>query len=267
MDRLTQAARLLRATGTFFGVTVEKTHVPVVSALHTATGRRVQIHCGVKPHSSLEYVLNYKTEFPTLRPLYIAMRMILETRNMLGADQQTVDTYGLTMMIVAALKLGEGKFDRLDLGRQFLHVLRFYEEAKLRRHGISVDPPGLFRKRAHAQGPKTDQPPHVRGQLSIGKKSLTRGNDLLCLQDPADFMHDLGIASLSSLRLQQVLGAVHTDVLRGLRAWDGEAEGGNEIVPAAAVADSERPSLLRFALGSNYDRIETLRDKAIFEAA
>ncbi|KAF3479897.1 uncharacterized protein GIQ15_06873 [Arthroderma uncinatum] len=268
MDRLTQVARLLRATGDYSNVTVDKAHIPVVSAEDSATGRKVRIHCGIRPPSSLEYVLNYKAEFPTLRPIYIAIRMILETRGLLGTAQQSINQYGLTMLIVAALKLGEGRFDRLDLGRQFLHVLLFYSMTDLRRQGISVDPPELFKKRARAQGPKTDQPPHIRGQLSIGKKSMSRGNETLCLQDPADFMNDLGIECLALAELQQVFSAVGTDVHRKLKAWNGDAETGIETAPAApaAATDSETPSLLGFALGSDYyHRLEELRDKAIFE--
>ncbi|KAM5445726.1 putative polynucleotide adenylyltransferase [Microsporum audouinii] len=264
---LSQAARLLRATGTFSGVTVPRGHVPFVSAVHSATDRRVRIYCGVKPNSGMEYILNYKTEFPALRPLYIAIRMILETRGMLGTNNHTVDPYGLIMMIVAALKLGEGKFHRHDLGRQFLHVLRFYENIDLLRYGISVDPPELFKKRTHARSLDTEQLPHVRGQKSISKRSVTRGNEMLCLQDPADFMNDLGMSSFSATRLRRVFGEVYADVLGKVEAWDGEARRDNELMLNDGIAAPERPSLLRFALGSNYDHIEALRDKAIVECS
>ncbi|EFR02674.1 hypothetical protein MGYG_05671 [Nannizzia gypsea CBS 118893] len=273
MDILVRSARLLRATGTFSNVTVKKEHVPFVSAVHSATGRNARICCGLKPHSSMEYVLSYKAEFPTLRSLYVALRMVLEARGMFGVENRTVDAYGLTMMIVAALKLGEGKFDRLDLAKQFLHTLRFYKDLDLIRYGISVEPPALFRKRAHARVHNTEQLPHVRGQKSIAKRSITRGDKMLCLQDPADFMNDLGMSSFDMPRLRDIFGKVHDDILGKVEAWDGEAQAGKELVSDpnvgfnAEFAESERPSLLKYALGSNYDHLEVLRDKAICECS
>lgn len=273
MGILVQSARLLRATGTFSSVTVKKEHVPFVSAVHSATGRSSRIYCGLKPHSSMEYVLGYKAEFPTLRSLYIALRMVLETRGMFGMENRTIDAYGLTMLIVAALKLGEGKCGRSDLAKQFLHVLRFYKDLDLLRYGISVEPPALFRKRAHARARGTEPLPHVRGQKSIAKRSIARGDKMLCLQDPADFMNDLGMSSFDMPKVKGVFAKVYDDILEKAEAWDGEAQAGKELVsdakasPDVEAAESERPSLLRYALGSNYDHLEVLRDKALFECS
>jgi hypothetical protein len=171
------------------------------------------------------------------------------------------------MMIVAALKLGEGTFDRhIDLGRQLLHVLQFYADANFRRYGVSVDPPGLFRKvDPKAKSRDKIETANVRGQESIGRASLARRADMLCLQDPADFMNDLGVECLQSRRMQRVFRSVHDGIQAEMQRWEQEQQhGGPSRVASVKRSDGKLTvGVLQSALGANYDSLERLRDRTV----
>lgn len=258
--------------------------VPRLHATHLPTGLPVSIQAGVKLPTADDYVMNYVAEYPTLPQLFTILRMILETRAIFGQANRTATSYGLIMMIVGALKLGEGTFDRhSDLGQQLLHVLRFYGYANFRRYGISVEPPSLFRKKdpRNVIDPNT-APAHVRGQISIGKRSAALREAIVCLQDPANYMHDLGQSFFRTLEVQGLFRHLVLQIEGGVLAWDMKnsnasaeefsALGRGRIMAAEKVreeAEAEgRPmSILRPAVGGNYDFIERIRDKTVLALA
>ncbi|KAK2741346.1 hypothetical protein FQN57_005630 [Myotisia sp. PD_48] len=277
---LQQAADLLFADPEFSAVIVRTSWwVPAVTAIHKPTGIAVNLYCGVKPPSSLEYILQYKSEFPTLRPLYIALRMVLEMRNKFGLRTEAFTAYPLITLIVAALKFGEGRYDRLDISSQFIYVLQLYSTTDLQRYGVSAEPPMLFRKRGK---PKL-MPPNtnsslaaaiVRSQMTIGKQSLRRGLNWLCIQDPADRMNDLGVLCDCADQFKVISTEVHADVIKAIRAWDNHPAPQNSQLhgkpcetPAADVIGESGPreelSLLRLALQGDYDRLDAIRDQII----
>ena len=58
--------------------------LPVATWFHSATGLQVQVSCVENLPSSLEKVKLYGAEYPALRPLYVAIRMILEVHGVFG---------------------------------------------------------------------------------------------------------------------------------------------------------------------------------------
>jgi hypothetical protein len=238
-----------------------------VHSIHAASGITVSIQSTLSHTPSSQYVLNYLSEFPTLRPLYTVVRMVLETRSALGMLNNYVDPYAVLMMIVAALKMGEGTFDRhTDLGRQLLHVLKFYADANFRRYGVSVDPPGLFRKLDPKAKSRDDiETANVRGQESIGRRSLAARADMLCLQDPADFMVDLGAGCVRWRRIQRIFCSVHDDIQASIRRWEQEQPHGglSPVAPVEQFNENLTVGILQSALGANYDSLERLRDRTV----
>ena len=167
--------------------------VPILQCTHVATGLDVQIQTMAPSQAVNEYKLASLSEFPSLRPLYIILRSFLELRNLTTVFEGGLGSYSILMMIVTALKHSSGKFASDDLGSQLLHVLDFYGSADLYKLGFSANPPRTFEKR---KGPMSldmalMDDPQLRGINLIQTLDL-RKPYLLCLQDPADDMNDLG---------------------------------------------------------------------------
>ncbi|QVM06520.1 hypothetical protein D8B26_001228 [Coccidioides posadasii str. Silveira] len=286
LERQEQISRLLRGAAKFSSVVLVRSRIPKVIATHAATGLPVTIHCGTQLPTSLEFTQSYYSEFPTLRPLLATIRMILEQRNLFGPQNRGISTYGLTMMIIAALKLSEGKYSRTSTAEQLLHVLRFYSTVDFHRYGISVDPPSIFRKCRHLRESSKlveSEAPYIRGQISIGKRSAKLAYHILCLQDPANYMNDLGMEAFRTFEIQEVFGDVYADLRAAVKAWDREwndsldeiaseevnREPSVELITAKAIRDSDDKkavSMLQFALGGDYERLERIRDKVILGA-
>ncbi|EEP82072.1 predicted protein [Uncinocarpus reesii 1704] len=280
LERQAQISRLLRGTAIFNSVTLIRSRIPIVTAVHAATSLRLTLHCGTQFPTSLEFIQSYQSEFPTLRPLLAILRMVLEQRSLFGPQNQGINNYTLTMMIVAALKLSEGKYPRTNTAAQLLHILRFFSTINFRRYGIAVEPPAIFHKRGHRKSFDRMQAdaPSVRGQISIGKVSAKLAKHMLCLQDPANYMNDLGMECFRTLEIQRVFGYVYADLRAAIKAWDGEWEGTAEettggkrkedlnLMTARLIRDSEDKkgvSMLQLALGGDYERLETMRDRII----
>lgn len=174
---------------------VEYAHVPILRSTHVATGLDVQIQTMARYQASREQTIAYLLEFPSLRPLYITLRYCLEIRNLTTVFDGGLGSYTILMMIVTALKHSRGKFAPNDLGGQLLHVLDFYSDADLYKVGFSANPPRIFEKQKErvslaAREAHLDDP-----QLNGIDKMQTfypRKPYLLCLQDPANDLNDLG---------------------------------------------------------------------------
>lgn len=267
---------LLQKSSLFTSVLPVRARVPVVSAIHCLTGLEVQFMCGEGPSSSLEHILDYQSEFPTLRALLVVLRMALETRNLFGSKNGSIGSYGLVVMIVAALKLGEGKYDRHDTGRQLLHILELYKDADFDMLGVAVDSPGFFEKWIDG----TQEAAYLRGQQSIGKHSLrNQPAGTLCIQDPADFVNDLGRTCRFTKEVQGVFRMMYDDLQMKIKEWDGDgpeaadevhAENGitkgNGLGNFPTISNRGRDRrygicLLHKALAANYRDLERARDK------
>ena len=264
-----------------------RARIPRLRATHLPTGLTVSIQAGVKLPTTDDYVMNYVAEYPTLPQLYTVLRMVLETRAIFGQANDTTTSYGLIMLIVGALKLGEGTFDRhAELGKQLIHVLRIYGYANFRRYGVSIEPPGLFRKKQPRSVNSITAPAHIRGQISIGKRSAALQPSIVCLQDPANYMHDLGESFFRTLEVQGLFRDLVRRLEAGILAWEmkngrtsaesvsGDFETlGHRVNKTLCVVaeellaeadDAGRPfSILHPAVGGNYDFIERIRDKTV----
>lgn len=167
--------------------------VPILQCTHVATGLGVQIQTKAPSQAEHEYKLASLSEFPSLRPLYIIIRSLLELRNLTTPFEGGLSSYSIFIMIVTALKHSSGKFASDDLGSQLLHVLDFYGSADLYKVGFSVNPPYTFEKR---KGPTSldiahIDNPHLHG-INLIQTLDPRKPYLLCLQDPTDDTKDLG---------------------------------------------------------------------------
>ena len=196
-----KAVRVLEKMETHFRLSTEFSNtkfiwyanVPVLQCTHDATGLGVQIQTEAPSQAEHEYELASLSEFPSLRPLYIIIRSLLELRNLTTPFEGGLSSYLIFIMIVTALKHSSGKFASDDLGSQLLHVLDFYGSADLYKVGFSANPPHTFEKR---KGPTSldiahIDNPHLHG-INLIQTLDPRKPYLLCLQDPTNDTKDLG---------------------------------------------------------------------------
>lgn len=196
LGKLRKLIQDLSASRDYEDVVLRQGRVPIISAVHRATQLTVQIQALSESSASREYVLNYLAEFPTLHPLYTLIKTMLEIRNLRDVHVGGLGAYSTFMLVVAALKQSQGTIARDDIGGQLLSCLKFYSETDLYHHGISIEPPGLFRKvhGKHLQKQAILADPVLRGQAQIARVHPAQPY-LLCLQDPANPMNDLGAKS------------------------------------------------------------------------
>jgi len=164
-------------------------------------------------------VKNYLVEFPQLRPLYFAIRMILQGKGLFGVKRKSLTPYALQLMIVSARKKSLNDYNRPDtLGELLLDFLDLYSaHFDCRTMGVSVEPPIFFTMSALRLIQKQGQEegyvdPYIRGQQSLLRAKITaaaRGNEPvanhLCIQDPTNHLTDVGWSCTRTNELQRVL--------------------------------------------------------------
>ena len=174
---------------------VRYARVPILRSTHVATGLDVQIQTMTGYRASEDYSTAYLSEFPSLRPLYFILRYCLEARALTTVFEGGLGSYSILMMIVTALKHANGRFASADLAGQLLHVLDFYGQADLYKTGFSAEPPRIFEKQ-RKEWPLEERisrtsDPQLKG-IDMMEKFYPRKPYLLCLQDPANHVNDLG---------------------------------------------------------------------------
>lgn len=174
---------------------VRHVRVPIIRSKHVATGLEVQIQTMAPYQAAREYTVAYLSEFPSLRPVYIILKYCLEVRDLKTDFEGGLGSYSIFMMIVTAMKHSSGKFAPEDIAGQLLHVLDFYGKADLYKVGFSADPPRIFEKLKERLSLEKRMARMADSQLSgIDKMRISnrRKPYLLCLQDPANDLNDVG---------------------------------------------------------------------------
>ena len=266
-ELLSRVEHVLQQDPMFTGqVHMSETRFPVLSATHRHTGLQLRFCCtpGLDIPPSVERIQDYHTEYPPLRPLYLTLQLILESRGLFGAHMSSVGADALLMMIVAFLKMNHGRFQqRADgLGEQLLALLQMYGvQTPLQHTGISVEPPSFFnadtlRAAVETHGDPASLPAHLRGQrslINLKRTALARRNfpvaRRLCIQDPSHYMHDLGRSCTRTPELQAAFSDAYSHLRTSIDRWDES--------PAARPLQS----ILSRALRANFRDFERVRDK------
>ena len=207
-----------------FGETefVQFARVPIIRSKHIATGLDVQIQTMAPYQAAHEHTIAYLSEFPSLRPLYILLRYCLELRNLTTVFEGGLGSYSILMMIVTALKHSSGKFASDDLGGQLMYVLEFYGKANLYEVGFSANPPRVFKKQKKGCSLSLEER-NVRlndPQLSGIDQMTTfypRKPYLLCLQDPANDLNDLGKNAYAIKHIQATFCRLRESIERKMK--------------------------------------------------
>ena len=211
LDLLSHVRNKLSKSDSFQSILLIRGRIPIICAKHIATCLDVQVQGPIKFDVKREMIEDYIRELPYLRPLYIAIRHCLIMRDLAASSKGGLGAYTLLMMIVRALKSSETDLVLLTPAEQFLHVLKFWSSCDTYHYGYSVDPPATFEKKGIEQDRSTENTsitdasdPQLLGLASIQTIQPLRPY-LLCLQDPADHLNDLGKNADDIKHVQQTL--------------------------------------------------------------
>ncbi|KAJ5397206.1 hypothetical protein N7509_005319 [Penicillium cosmopolitanum] len=230
----------------------------ILEARHHPTGLLLRFHCGERAPELMDYLKNYLAQYPTLRPLYMATRALLEARGLFGYSQSGIRPDALAMLLVAFLKLNQSRFSvPFNVGEQFLTFLKFYgTDVDLQSTGIAVDPPGFFGfEKIHDSEQGNTNTACLRGQRSLinaKRTAVSRGNmpagQRLCIQDPTHYMNDLGRSCTRTAELQNIFSTAYKQLCDSSQDWK----------------DTDKvDSILASALRANFDQLETLRESLV----
>ncbi|KAI9707105.1 MAG: hypothetical protein M1836_000065 [Candelina mexicana] len=250
----------------FHSIIIRHGRVPVVAATHRRSGLDIQISTTNNQLASQEYVKNYLVEFPTIRPLFVVVRRMLQMRGLTEVYEGGLGSYSIFMMIVAFLKLHPPfRTDEFPLGRQLRDFFSFYAEFKVYQHGLSIEPPLKFPK--YPVGGK----PTLNVKEAIAIDSVLQGRQqisvidesqpyLLCLQDPANPKNDLGKKAYGIKHIRKTFSIARRSIDECIRIWEDNQSkaSSSEDVEYAAL---EKAGLLWPVVGGNYHSFERHREK------
>lgn len=230
--------------------------VPIVRVIHRRTRLEVQMQIQTGLRQQQQCTLAYLAEYPTLRPLYFVLRSSLQIRRLTTTYAGGLGSYTILIMIVNALKHASGRYNRHDVAKHLLHVLKFYARSDLYVNGFSVDPLRIFHKgkvsRTSEDCLQRATDPVLRGIGAIASPNL-RQPYLLCLQDPADASNDLGRKAYAIKHIQATFGRARWTMIGAMAAWNRRSnislEGGKQL------------GLLDPLVCTSYEHFNASRDK------
>ena len=254
-------------------VFIEKARVPIITGFHVPTNLKFQIQCTTDAFSSMEYSKVYVAEYPTLRPLYMVLKHMLDIRGLAGGATGGLGSYPLLIMIVAALRFSEGKIRRKTAGKQLFSFLNMYSNIDFYTNGISLSPLELTLKRLgrHRSASKraiassaSNHVPSMPATAELEEKPIDGGNSfsvlhpgepfLMCLQDPSNPTHDLG----KQVKMIKHIQAVFIQALRELQNAMNVWETGDL---SKSPRDGAKFSMLEWCLSADYSILKVDRDQ------
>ncbi|MCJ1307736.1 hypothetical protein MMC25_001384 [Agyrium rufum] len=198
--------------------------IPLVTAVDRQTKLEVQCSTLAPVSVTVQFIKYYVEELPSLRPLYLVLRQALELRGLKSVPEGGLGSYSLLTMITTALKHYSGLLKSDGLGQQLLFVLEFWGNADLIHNGYCPDPTRVFPKQPgktytaeEEETRKCDLYLHGIDRL---QKYYPDRPYLLCLQDPANPVNDLGRQCLQIREIQTLFRKKQQEIGHLIQRWD-----------------------------------------------
>lgn len=222
---------------------------------HRATGLPIRLFCRSYAPKLEEFIRASLPELPSLMPLYMVMRVLLESKTLFGWEAQSLSSNGLLLLIMSFLKQQPGDFASKGLGEQLLALLYTYgKHIDLTTTGISASPAEFFTRasvRNHIRsyitknGAKDPQfPAYLRGQralIAYKIHSMSKGNvglaNHLAIQDPTNYLVDVGQRSFRTPELQLAFSGWYDALKLSLERWDEGHRDNDSILGQVLQAD------------------------------
>ena len=206
---------------------VNRAKIPIVRAVHRATGLDVQVQQTISAYNSTKYVAVYMRQYPTLRSLFILLRHLLIMRGLSDGSQNGLSSYPLLNMILASLKLDEEKAGTEDVGGQLLSFLKLFSELDFDVVGLSVVPAKMLPKLRPADDRNSR---HLQITSDTDWALHNEGFPYaMYLRDPADPSNDLGKSCALIKHIQATFLAARTSIIEGMSEWTRGADEGKNI--------------------------------------
>lgn len=230
--------------------------IPILSCLHRPTGLPIQIQSTPQAFDSTMSVKSFLREFPTLSALFKVLRQTLLVRGLTVGAHGGLTSYPLLNMIVASLRMSEGKTHPDHAGKQLVNFLDMYCEIDLNTTGVSIRPLGYFPKQdpGHAKPSAALLAPtasdaykdELEGQAVI-RQAAKRSRHILAFQDPANPVNNLGRSATRMRDVQETLIRLRYRLQQAIKAWDDKS------LPSRHVHGTSRDaSLLKVLLEADY---------------
>ncbi|KAF3397373.1 hypothetical protein DPV78_007755 [Talaromyces pinophilus] len=205
---------------------------------HRASGLPVRLFCRSYAPQLEEFIRDSLPELPSLMPLYMVMRVLLESKSLFGWDSRSISANGLFLLVMSFVRQQPEDFASKGLGEQLLALLHTYgKEIDLTRTGISASPAEFFTRasvREHIRSlisksgtPNPQFPDYLRGQRALiaykihskhkGNKGLANH---LAIQDPTNYLVDVGQRSFRTPELQLAFSGWYDDLKLAMERWD-----------------------------------------------
>lgn len=222
---------------------------------HRASGLPIRLFCRSYAPKLEEFIRASLPELPSLMPLYMVMRVLLESKSLFGWEAESLSSNGLVLLIMSFLKQHPGDLASKGLGEQLLALLDTYgKQIDLTTTGISADPAEFFTRtsvrnhiRSHIteNGTRDSQlPAYLRGQRALIAYKIharSKGNlglaNHLAIQDPTNYLVDVGQRSFRTPELQRAFSGWYDDLKLALERWDEGHRDGDSILGQVLRAD------------------------------
>lgn len=251
--RLERICRAMRASDKFILPIVRNSAHPILNCQHRESGIDIQIVAADDSRPQQEVVMKYIHQIPYLRDIFYVVRTMLSMRGLVDVYSGGLGSYGTFVMVAAALvrhedhaKATQGTFKNNSAASQLVAFLHFYGNLDTHELCVAVHPQQLFKKHddtmddlAASSASAEKRGDLVRaGQWKLcGKKQFQPY--LLCLQDPANPLNDLGRKGHAIKHIQATLSYLTRELSAGclaLKEWkklktEGHSEPENQLLP------------------------------------
>ncbi|TLD18333.1 hypothetical protein E2P81_ATG12128 [Venturia nashicola] len=248
--------RFTKRNPDFLMVRTRQARYPLLSMLHKQTGLDVQIVAGNDTSYSNKLIKQYLAEYPYLYANYTLIRSMLEIRGLTDVYRGGLGSYSLIMMIMAAMKSkGLGQSQEQGLIRageplaatRFLGVLQFYADLNTYKTALSLDHPFKVDKHDNLDVSKEQmaefaEAPHLEG---LNKLALIDHMQpyLLCLQDPADPLNDLGRKGYGWKHIQTTIRVLKGAIMQAMDIVAKQKEENSKTPVQSVIARAVGPCL------------------------
>ncbi|USP75110.1 Terminal nucleotidyltransferase 4A [Curvularia clavata] len=246
--------RTIRRHEAYFLPVIRYARYPLISAQDRNSGLDIQIVLSNDTSLSNTMVQNYMDEIPYLRKLYYVAKNILDVRGLSDVYRGGIGSYSIFMMLVASIK--HMPHERQDAAGALLNFLNFYSIFDTKKHGISIEPVGLFDKAKHPIITKATE-----AKLEQGKaKPLP--SYMLSLRDPADATNDLGRKGIAIKHVQATFSHLYDQLNRDIKANTRPSLLAPSVGPSYMLNLLRRQKLQRYGERLQRETQQTLAEKA-----
>lgn len=250
---LTQAGDVLKNDFIYRDYQIIPDKSPSLLLFHRSSGLPVRLVCRSHAPKLEGFIRESLPDLPSLPPLYMIMRILLESKSLFGWEVASLNSNGLFLLIMSFLRQQERDSTSNSLGEQLLSFLHTYgKQIDLITTGVSAHPAEFFtmsaiRQRAKSlKKDKTTVPDYLKGQRSMMNakiharyKGNTRAANHLCIQDPTNYLIDAGERCSRTAELQETFSGLYDDLKLALKRWDEGHKDDGSILGQVLRADFE----------------------------